>query len=275
MSGQAPTGGVPPARSSPARDAAIEFGRQSDFFWRVLRGVFSPRLREYVTEVLRQSSILISGSVIIVLGLVFALGLVIGIEASYGARLVGAPSAAGAFTAIGDLREIAPYAFGYMMAAKVSTGFVAELGTMRITEEIDALEVMGMDSLVYLGTTRLLATWLMLPFVYALAMVVAFVGSFISVVIQVGQTSAGGYLELFWKFQNPGDLLFSGIKGMVMATFVVLVGCYYGYTVRGGPVQVGRATAKAMVVNLIGIHIIGILGSQLFWGGAPHLPIGG
>jgi phospholipid/cholesterol/gamma-HCH transport system permease protein len=120
-----------------------------------------------------------------------------------------------------------------------------------------------------------LATWLILPLVYGIAMLVSFVGSFISVVLQIGQVSMGGYLQLFWKFQNPSDFLFSGIKGMVMATFVVLVGCYYGFKVRGGPVEVGTATAKAMIVNLVGIHVIGILGSQLFWGGAPRLPIGG
>jgi phospholipid/cholesterol/gamma-HCH transport system permease protein len=229
----------------------------------------------YAGEVLRQANILITGSVVILLAMVFSFGLVIGIEASYAARLVGAPSAAGAFTAIGDLREIIPYAFGYMMAAKVSTGIVAEVGTMRIADEIDALDVMGFDSVAYLASTRLLATWLILPCVYAFAVVVAFVASFVSVVLQIGQASAGGYLSLFWKFQNPGDLLFSGAKGMAMATFVVLVGCYFGYTASGGPVEVGRATAKAMVVNLIGIHVIGILGSQLFWGGAPRLPIGG
>jgi phospholipid/cholesterol/gamma-HCH transport system permease protein len=162
-----------------------------------------------------------------------------------------------------------------MMAAKVSTGFVAEIGTMRITDEIDALEVMGLNSLVYLCSTRLLATWIILTPVYAVAILVSFLGSFIAVVLQVAQVSAGGYLELFWKFQSPQDYLFSGIKAIVMATFVVAVGCYYGYTVRGGPVEVGRATAKAMVVNLVGIHVIGILGSQLFWGGIPRLPIGG
>lgn len=247
----------------------------AQFFWTTTRGAAPGRIRPYLREVLRQAAILNSGSVLIVLGLVLALGLVVGIEGSYGARLVGAPAAAGAFTAIADLREIAPYAFGYMMAAKVSTGFVAELGTMRITEEIDALETMGVDSMAYLCSTRLLASWLLLPFVYGIAILVSFAGSFISVVLQVQQVSAGGYLQLFWKFQSPADYLFSASKGMAMATFVVLVGCYYGYTVRGGPVGVGRATAKAMIVNLVGIHVIGILGSQLFWGGTPRLPIGG
>jgi phospholipid/cholesterol/gamma-HCH transport system permease protein len=260
---------------SGGRKGALAFGDMSDFFWTVMRSSFSRRMREYFSETLRQASILISGSVLLVIGLVFAFGLVIGVEASYGARMVGAPSAAGAFTAIGDLREIVPYAFAYMLAAKVSTGYVAEIGTMRITDEIDALEVMGLNSLVYLASTRLLGSWLILPFVYLISIVAAYVASYFVVVIQIGQVSSGGYFELFWKFQNAHDLLYSMIKGMTMGTFVVLVGCYFGYTVRGGPVQVGRATAKAMVVNLIGIHLIGILASQLFWGGDPKLPVGG
>lgn len=254
--------------------AAGAIGTQALFYGRIVSR--SRRaVSEYLGEILRQASILVTGSLLIVLGLVFSLGLVIGIEASYGARLVGAPAAAGAFTAIGDLREVAPYAFAYMMAAKVSTGYVAELGTMRISEEVDALEVMGLDSVAYLCSTRILATWLVLPFIYAIAIVVCFVGSFISAVLQVGQVSAGGYLELFWKFQSVGDYFFSTTKGMLMGTFVVLVGCFYGFTVRGGPVEIGHATAKAMLVNLIGIHVIGILTSQIFWGGTPRLPIGG
>ena len=162
-----------------------------------------------------------------------------------------------------------------MMAAKVGTGFVAELGSMRITDEIDALEVMGFDSMVYLCATRLLGMWLVLPFVYIAAIAFGFVGSYIAVVRQIGEVSAGGYFQIFWTFQNPVDLVYSAIKGMSMATFIVLTGCYYGYNASGGPVGVGTATAKSMVVNIIGIHAIGMLGTQLFWGGNPRAPIGG
>jgi phospholipid/cholesterol/gamma-HCH transport system permease protein len=261
--------------ASRATEGALEFGRASRFSWRVTKAVLNGRVGAHWTETFRQTRILVTGSTLIILSLVLALGLIVGIEGSYGARQVGAPAAAGAFTAIADLREITPYAFAYMMAAKVSTGLVAELGTMRIGEEIDALDVQGVNSLVFLCSTRLLACWLVLPFVYAWGILVAFAGSYFAVVEQVAQVSAGGYLELFWKFQAPADYLFSGLKAMAMATFVVLVGLYYGYTAHGGPVGVGRATAKAMVVNLVGIHLIGILGSQLFWGGEPRLPIGG
>jgi len=259
-----------------SRGGALAAGDGAYFFWRVIRGVFTGRVGAYWVEVMRQSRLLVSSSMLVILGMVLALGLVVGVEASYGARLVGAPAAAGAFTAIGNLREIVPYAFAYMMAAKVSTGYAAEIGTMRITDEVDALEVMGLDSLVYLSSTRLLGMWLVLPFVYAIAMVVAFAGSYVVVVNQIGQVSAGGYFELFWKFQSPSDYLFGAVKAGAMSTFVVLSGCYFGYRIRsGGPVEVGRATAKAMIINLIGIHFIGIVGSELFWGGAPRLPIGG
>jgi phospholipid/cholesterol/gamma-HCH transport system permease protein len=240
-------------------------------WWSVVRGKVLP----YFGEALRQAGVLVTGSMLIVLGLVFVLGAECGIEGAYGAKAVGAGSSVGAFTALCDLREIIPYAFGYMMAAKVGTGIVAELGSMRISDEIDALEVMGIDSVVYLGATRLLGSWLVLPFIYTIAVVVGIAASYLSVVVQLNQVSGGGYLQLFWMFQTPLDFLFSLIKGMAMSTFVVLVGIYYGYHVTGGPAGVGRATAKSMVANILGVHLIGLLGTQLFWGNNPRSPIGG
>ena len=122
------------------------FGRASVFCWRICLKVFNGRVLRFIGETVRQAGILITGSSLIVLGLVFIFGLQCGIEGAYGAQSVGASSAAGAIVAVCDLREIIPYAFGYMMAAKVGTGFVAEIGSMRISDEIDALEVMGFDS---------------------------------------------------------------------------------------------------------------------------------
>jgi phospholipid/cholesterol/gamma-HCH transport system permease protein len=251
------------------------FGELLAFCGRVIAGIFGGRVLRFFGEVVRQAGILVVGSVGIVLILVFILGLQCGIEGAYAGRALGAPSISGAFTALCDLREVTPYAFGYMMAAKVGTGFVAELGSMRISDEIDALEVLGLDSLVYLCATRLLGMWLVLPFVYIAAVSVGFLGSYIAVVRQIGEVSAGGYFQIFWQFQTPVDLIYSAVKGMLMATFVVLVGCYYGYNASGGPVGVGTATARSMVVNIIGIHAIGMLGTQFFWGGNPRAPIGG
>jgi phospholipid/cholesterol/gamma-HCH transport system permease protein len=251
------------------------FGDFLRFSGRIGAKVVTGRVLRFFGEALRQAGILVVGSVLIVLGLVFILGLQCGIEGAYGARAVGSPSTSGAFTAICSLREVTPYAFGYMMAAKVGTGIVAELGSMRISDEIDALEVMGFDAILYLCATRLLGMWMVLPFVYVAAVAVGFVGSYVAVVQQIGEVSAGGYLQIFWMFQSPIDLLYSAIKGMAMATFVVLVGLYYGYHAGGGPVGVGTATAKSMVANILGIHIIGMVGTQVFWGGDARAPIGG
>jgi phospholipid/cholesterol/gamma-HCH transport system permease protein len=237
--------------------------------------VWNGRVFQFFGEALRQAGILILGSTIVIWGLVFIIGLQCGIEGAYLLRAQGAPAYAGVFSAWCDLRELVPYAFGYMMAAKVGTGIVAELGAMRISDEIDALEVMGVPPVTFLAATRLLAAWIVLPFMYLGAVGVAYFASWIAVVEQIGDVSSGGYFLVFWMFQNPPDLLFSLIKGMAMATVIVLVGCYYGFTARGGPVGVGTATAKSMFVNIILVHLVGMLGTLLFWGANPRAPIGG
>ena len=240
------------------REWLTSMGEISRFCLRVMGLVYSGRVFQFFGEALRQAGVLILGSTIVIWGLVFILGLQCGIEGAYFTRSVGAPAYAGNFAAWCDLREVIPYAFGYMMSAKVGTGIVAELGAMRISDEIDSLEVMGIQPVTFLA-----------------AIGVGFVASYIAVVEQIGDTSSGGYLLIFWMFQNPPDLIFSVIKGMMMATAIVLVGCYYGYTASGGPVGVGTATAKSMVLNIVLVHIIGMMGTLVFWGANPRAPIGG
>ena len=257
------------------RDWISSFGEIAKFCGRVMALVYSLRVVKFFGEALRQCGILIISSTMVIWGLVFITGLECGIEGAYFNRAVGAPAYAGVFAAWCDLRELIPYAFGYMMAAKVGTGIVAELGSMRISDEIDALEVMGIDSVLFLCATRLLAAWMVLPFMYMAAVGAGFFASYLAVVKQVGDVSEGGYFLIFWMFQNPPDLIYSVTKGMVMATAIVLVGCYYGYHASGGPVGVGTATAKSMVLNIVLVHLIGMLGTQVFWGANPRAPIGG
>src|SRR6202162_6300025 len=249
-----------------------EIGR---FTGNIVRDVWGLRVFRFFGEALRQAGILIVGSTTIIWTLMFILGLQCGIEGAYFTAAQGAPAYSGVFSAWCDLREITPYAFGYMLAAKVGTGIVAELGAMRISDEIDALEVMGVPPITFLCATRLLAAWIAFPFMYLIGIGVMYTASYLAVVKQIGDVSSGGYFLIFWEFQNPPDLIFSLIKGMVMATAIVLVGCYYGYTASGGPVGVGTATAKSMVLNIVLVHIIGMLGTQIFWGGNPRAPIGG
>ena len=257
------------------RDWIASFGEIVRFCARVVGEVFGLRVFRFFGEALRQAGLLILSSTLVIWGLIFIIGLQCGIEGAYFNRAVGSPAYAGVFAAWCDLRELVPYAFGYMMAAKVGTGIVAEIGSMRISDEVDALEVMGISSITFLCATRLLAAWLVLPFVYLAGIGAGFFASYLAVVQQIGEVSSGGFFLVFWMFQNPPDLLFSLIKAMVMATVIVLVGCYYGYTASGGPVGVGTATAKSMVLNIVLVHLIGMLGTQIFWGANPRAPIGG
>lgn len=257
------------------RDWVSSFGEIAKFCGRIVGEVYGLRVFRFFGEALRQCGILILSSTLVIWGLVFIIGLQCGIEGAYFNRSVGSPAYAGVFAAWCDLRELVPYAFGYMMAAKVGTGIVAELGSMRISDEIDALEVMGISSMTFLCATRLLAAWLVLPFMYIAGVGAGFLASYLAVVQQIGEVSSGGFFLIFWMFQNPPDLLYSVLKGMVMATGIVLVGCYYGYNAGGGPVGVGTATAKSMVLNIVMVHLIGMLGTQLFWGANPRAPIGG
>src|SRR6266540_3890839 len=214
------------------RDWIAKFGA------RVMGEVYSLKVLRFFGEALRQAGVLILGSTLVIWGLAFILGLQCGIEGAYFNRSVGAPAYAGVFSAWCDLRELVPYAFGYMMAAKVGT-------------------------------------WMVLPFMYIAAVGAGFFASYLAVVQQIGEVSSGGFFLIFWMFQNPPDLLYSVIKGMMMATVIVIVGTYYGYTASGGPVGVGTATAKSMVLNTVAVHLVGMLGTQIFWGANPRAPIGG
>jgi phospholipid/cholesterol/gamma-HCH transport system permease protein len=257
------------------RDWTASLGDIVRFCGEVFGDILNGRVFRFFGEALRQAGILILGSALVIWGMVFILGLECGIEGAYFTRAQGAPAYAGVFSAWCDLREMVPYMFGYIMAAKVGTGIVAELGAMRINEEIDALEVMGVRPITFLAATRMLGAWMVLPFIYVAAVGVGFLASYLAVVKQIGEVSSGGYFLIFWMFQNPPDFFYSVVKGMVMATAIVAVGCYYGYTASGGPVGVGQATAKSMILNMVLVHLIGMMGSQIFWGANPRAPIGG
>ena len=142
------------------------FGEIGRFGLRVAGQVYSGRVFKFFGESLRQAGILIFGSALIIWAFVFILGLQCGLQAAYFNRSIGAPSLAGVFSAYCDLREGLPYAFGYILAAKVGTGIVAEIGAMRISDEIDALEVMGIQPITFLCATRLLGAWIAIPFLY-------------------------------------------------------------------------------------------------------------
>jgi hypothetical protein len=168
------------------RDWLTNAGLILKFSAAIARDVFNLRVLRFIGEALRQAGILIVSSTLVIWGLIFIIGLQCGIEGAYLLRAEGAPQYSGVFAAWCDLRELVPLVFGYMMAAKVGTGIVDELGSMRISDEIDALEVMGISGVTFLCATRLLASWLVLPFIYLGGVGWGFLSSYLAVVQEVG-----------------------------------------------------------------------------------------
>ena len=219
---------------------------------------------------------LIVGSTIVIWGLIFIIGLQCGIEGAYFSRSTGAPAYAGVFAAWCDLRELVPYAFGYMMAAKVGTGLVAELGSMRISDEIDALEVMGINSLVFLCATRVLAAAIVLPFIY-----LAGIGAGLLRLLPRGRPAdrRGLQRRLLPDLLDvpeparpplqPDQVDDHGDRDRASSAATTATRPAAGRSASG------TATAKSMVLNVVMVHLVGMLGTQLFWGANPRAPIGG
>jgi len=259
------------SRTAGIKEVLGSVGEIARFAGSVIRSL--PDVRKYSTEVLHQAGILVLSSGLIIWVMQAVIGFECGLEASYTLKQIGAPIYSGVFNAWCSLREMSPYMWGYIFAAKVGCGLVAEIGSMRIADEIDAMEVMGIKSRSYLVGTRVLAVWICIPFLYTVGLGMTYIAAYLVTVVNLGGVSPGGYLYIFWLYQNPADFLYSLMKVITMSTVITFVGCYYGFTARGGSVGVGRNTAKSMMLNMVLIHIVGVLGTQLFWGLAPNAPI--
>src|SRR5256885_16235332 len=170
------------------------------------------------------------------------------------------------------MREITPLFFGFAIGAKVGCGLVAELGTMRINEEIDAVETMGVPSVPFLVSTRMIACLLVLPLMYVLSLATSFFASWVVQRFQIGLVSNGVYFSYFWRFTNLTDFGYSVIKAVIFAFLVICVGVYYGYHVEGGPVGIGRAVAKTMAISLWRIVVVNAILTEVFWANNPHRP---
>ena len=260
-----------PAVVSGARSRLRTLGEMVKFSGGALARI--PQSLRYGREIWWYAAFIAIGSTPVALVLTYFTGSECSIEAYYSLSQIGAQSLAGVFNAICDTREITPLFFGFAIGAKVGCGLVAELGTMRINEEIDALETMGVNSIRFLVSTRMLAALLVMPLMYVLALASSFLASWIVQHFQVGVISDGVYFSYFWRFTNLLDLLFSMIKAVVFAFTIICVAVYYGYHVTGGPVGIGRAVAKTMALSLVLTVVLNAVLTEAFWGTNPNLPI--
>jgi phospholipid/cholesterol/gamma-HCH transport system permease protein len=214
------------------------------------------------------------GTVAVIFALSFFSGSELGLQGFKGLQIIGLAPLSGVISAYANTREIAPLVAGVGLSAQVGCGFTAQLGAMRISEEVDALEVMAVPSLPYLVTTRILAAFTAVVPLYLVGLFASYVATEIEVVY-LNHQSKGTYLYYFHRFLPTEELLFSLVKAAAFAVIVTLVHCYYGYTATGGPEGVGRAAGRALRTSIVAIVILDLVLTFVLYGANPSVRISG
>lgn len=258
----------------PVRNTLQEIGEIARFSFTAfaeLRGVW-----RYGSEILRQASILIIGSAAVLFALDAALGGICGIESGYVLGTYGAAAYSGIYTSYCAVRgSLIGFMFGYAISAKVGTGLAAEVGVMRISKELDAMEAQGIDPMRYVVATRLAAGFIVFPFIATIGAGILFLIEGLANTRIIYATSEGQWASVHFQFIGTVELLYVLIWVMIEGTVIMLVGMYYGYKATGGPVGVGTATARSMVFNIVFVHLLGVVLVLALFGIGPKVVIGG
>ena len=253
--------------------------------WFVINAVGSigHALRHYRRETLRliaeigmgTGAMAVIGGTVAIVGFVTLSGSsLVAIQGFASLGNIGVEAFTGFFAALINVRIAAPVVAGQALAATVGAGATAELGAMRISEEIDALEVMAIKSVPYLVGTRILAGLIAVVPLYSLSVLASFLSSRIATVVVLGQ-SPGVYDHYFATFLRPTDVLWSFGQAITMAVVVMTVHSYYGYTATGGPSGVGVATGRAVRMSLIAVVTVTLLISLVLYGSSRQLHLAG
>ncbi|HEX4110779.1 MAG TPA: ABC transporter permease [Solirubrobacteraceae bacterium] len=233
------------------------------------------RTPRYTAEILRQAAILVRGTTPLMFVMNAFFGCSIMSFAFFFLRSIGASDFAGVPVAFADLRVGAPLMFGYVFASKVCCGFVAEIGAMKINEELDAYESNGVDPLRYVVGTRILAVAIFLPIGCAVSLVGELAGNYLLGVVVLHGISGQGFLQLFWGAQGLSDQFLVFVGQAVLALSVAVVACFYGLRTAGSSAAVGDSVARSLVVNLVLVHLYTGFFVVLFYGVNLHMSIGG
>ncbi|WP_232680171.1 ABC transporter permease [Nocardioides sp. R-C-SC26] len=259
-----------------------KFGSFLTFAWITLRAIPST-MRLYPSEMLRQLKDIAWGSGAIIVGggtvgvmvlLSLSAGTSLGIEGFNGLELVGLAPLTGFISASVNTRELAPLIAALALGAQVGCRFTAQLGSMKIHEEVDALEVMAVSPMRYLVATRVVACMLAILPLYLVGLIGSYLASQGSVVLLFGQ-SPGQYDHYFSTFVALRDIILSVVKILIFAIVVTLIHCWYGLQVGGGPQAVGEATGTAIRASIVAVVVLNMILTLLFWGGDPGFRVSG
>ncbi|MFL6130215.1 MAG: MlaE family ABC transporter permease [Mycobacteriales bacterium] len=259
-----------------------DLGGQLGFYARALAAV--PRtLRRYKKEILRLLAevsfgggalAVIGGTVGVIAFLCFFTGTEVGLQGYAALDQIGTSAFTGFVSAYFNTREIAPLVAGLALSATVGCGFTAQLGAMRISEEVDALEVMAVPSLPFLVTTRIIAGFVAVIPLYVVGLLSSYLATR-TIATQYHGQSAGTYDHYFRLFLPAGDVMWSFGKVLVFSVVIVLTHCYYGYRASGGPAGVGVAVGRAVRTSIVAINLVDFFLSLAIWGATTTVRIAG
>jgi phospholipid/cholesterol/gamma-HCH transport system permease protein len=263
-------------------DGWNSLGKQTRFYAQTIRGTWDAVVyyRVELTRLIASMSLgsgalaIIGGTIVIVAFLTFAAGSLVGIVGFNQLANVGVDALAGFVSAFVNTRIAAPLIAGVGLAATIGAGATAQLGAMRISEEIDALEVMGIRSVAYLASTRVLAGVIVVIPLYCIAIITSYIATYLGVTFFYGQ-STGVYDHYFRTFLNPLDVIYSFLLAIVMAVVIMLVHTFYGYNATGGPAGVGEAVGRAVRSSLIAAVTAVLLVSLALYGQSGQFNLSG
>lgn len=222
----------------------------------------------------RGAMVVVAGTLGIIIFEVLAVGGVIGLIGYQGLRQVGIQPYVGFLSAYFNTREVAPLIAANALIATVGAGFTAQLGAMRISEEIDAVEVMAIPSIPYLVSTRIVAAFIAVIPLYMVGLIGTYAATEAVSIYYYGLTP-GTYDHYFTLFLPPIDILYSFGKVLVFSVILTLVCCYYGFHASGGPAGVGVAVGRAVRMAVVLVVIADFFLSRALWGSTTTVRIAG
>jgi phospholipid/cholesterol/gamma-HCH transport system permease protein len=254
------------------------------FIFHITAVLWIPRtLRRYLKEVQRLLAEVvfgtgglgvIGGTIGVMIAMTLFTGTVVGLQGYAALNQIGTAAFTGFVSAYFNTREIAPLVAGLALSATVGAGFTAQLGAMRINEEVDALEGMGIRSLPYLVTTRIIAGVVAIVPLYAIGLLSSYLASRSVTVLFNGQ-SRGTYDHYFGLFLSPTDVLLSVLKVLIFSVMVIVAHCYYGYRASGGPAGVGVAVGRSVRNAIVLISVTDFFLSLALWGATTTVKVAG
>ncbi|WP_084027722.1 ABC transporter permease [Mycobacterium avium] len=263
-------------------DGLTRIGNQAQFYFQTLISI-GEAFAHYKLEMIRliaQMSLgtgalaMVGGSVAIVGFLTLATGALIAVDGYNQFANVGVEALTGFASAFFNVRLIAPVIAGIALAATIGAGATAQLGAMRINEEIDALEVMAIKSVAYLASNRVVAGVVVVIPLYCVAMLTSFLAARVGTTAIYGQSS-GVYDHYFNTFLNPTDIIWSFFQAITMAVVIMLVHTYYGFTAAGGPAGVGEAVGRAVRTSMISAVFVVLFLSLAIYGQSGNFHLSG